>query len=111
MGTISGVAMAVALAVVAVDMPAARATFSGTLTGTLPSGATYLIEVPPDWNGTLVLYSHRTRFGANPAVDAPACGAPSGDAVSDPVTHDWLLSHGHALAGSSYADTGWAVQA
>ena len=27
-------------------------------TGTLSDGATYLIEVPSPWNGTLLLYSH-----------------------------------------------------
>ena len=100
----------VALTIAVVAVPTAHATFSGTLTGTLPSGAAYLIEVPPNWNGTLILYSHRTRFGANPATDAPACGIASDDASSDPVTHDWLLARGYALAGSSYATTGWAVQ-
>jgi hypothetical protein len=29
-----------------------------TRTGTLPDGATFLIEVPANWNGTLLLYSH-----------------------------------------------------
>ncbi len=29
-----------------------------TKTGTLADGATYLIEVPANWNGTLFLYSH-----------------------------------------------------
>ena len=29
-----------------------------TYTGTFPDGATYLIQVPSNWNGTLVLYSH-----------------------------------------------------
>ena len=28
------------------------------ITGFLSDGATYLIEVPSDWNGTLFLYSH-----------------------------------------------------
>jgi pimeloyl-ACP methyl ester carboxylesterase len=70
-------------------------------TGALADGATYLMEVPASWNHTLLLYSHGYYFGPeNPAQDA-----------GDPVTHDWLLSHGYALAGSSYADTGWAVQA
>lgn len=27
-------------------------------TGTLPDGATYLLEVPSNWNGILFLYSH-----------------------------------------------------
>ncbi len=71
-----------------------------TYTGALPDGATYVVEVPAHWNRTLLLYSHGYYGGPeNPAQDA-----------GDPVTHDWLLSHGYALAGSSYADTGWAVQ-
>src|ERR1700722_2167607 len=72
-----------------------------TLTGTLPDGAAWEIQVPADWNGTLFLYSHGyvTPGSSNPATD-----------VGDPVTGAWLLSHGYALAGSSYATTGWAIQ-
>ncbi len=72
-----------------------------TLTGTFHDGATYLIQVPANWNGTLVLYSHGyvTPGSANPATD-----------VGDPLTGQWLLTNGYALAGSSYATTGWAVQ-
>jgi len=70
-------------------------------TGALADGATYLIEVPPNWNGTLFLYSHGyvTPGGANPAQD-----------VGDPATRLFMLASGFALAGSSYATTGWAVQ-
>ena len=72
-----------------------------TLPGTLPDGATYLIEVPANWNGTLFLYSHGyvTPGSANPAQD-----------VGDPFTRFFMLSSGYALAGSSYATTGWAIQ-
>jgi pimeloyl-ACP methyl ester carboxylesterase len=72
-----------------------------TLTGTLRDGATYLIQVPANWNGTLVLYSHGyvTPGSPNPATD-----------VGDPLTGQWLLTNGYALAGSSYATTGWALQ-
>src|SRR5450631_4523133 len=72
-----------------------------TLTGTLRDGATYLIQVPADWNGTLVLYSHGyvTPGSPNPATD-----------VGDPLTGQWLLANGYALAGSSYASTGWAIE-
>jgi pimeloyl-ACP methyl ester carboxylesterase len=78
---------------------------SGSVTttpGTLPDGATYKIECPPGaWNGTLFLYSHGyvTPGSPNPATD-----------VGDPLTGAWLLGHGFALAGSSYASTGWAIQ-
>jgi pimeloyl-ACP methyl ester carboxylesterase len=71
------------------------------LCGSLQDGATYLIEVPAQWNKTLFLYSHGyvTPGGNNPAQD-----------VGDPVTGGWLLGHGYAIAGSSYATTGWAIQ-
>jgi pimeloyl-ACP methyl ester carboxylesterase len=70
------------------------------LTGTLPDGATYLIQVPSNWNGTLFLYSHGYVIpGApNPAQD-----------VGDPITGAWMLHHGYALAGSSYANGGWDI--
>src|SRR5215813_9730842 len=71
-----------------------------THTGTLPDGATFLIEVPSPWNGTLFLYSHGyvTPGSPNPARD-----------VGDPATQAFMLSSGYALAGSSYATTGWAI--
>lgn len=69
--------------------------------GMLPDGATFLIQVPDNWNGTLFLYSHGyvVPGSANPAPD-----------VGDPVTGAFLLANGYALAGSSYAHTGWAIQ-
>jgi pimeloyl-ACP methyl ester carboxylesterase len=72
-----------------------------TQNGALADGATYLIEVPANWNGTLFLYSHGyvTPGSANPAQD-----------VGDPATRAFMLGSGFALAGSSYATTGWAVQ-
>jgi pimeloyl-ACP methyl ester carboxylesterase len=83
------------------NRPTTCATTARTLTGTLADGATYLIQVPANWNCTLFLYSHGyvTPGSANPADD-----------VGDPVTGAWLLGHGYALAGSSYASTGWAIQ-
>jgi len=89
--------------------PAAAPALAGTAapagvtqyTGTFKDGATYLIQVPANWNGTLFLYSHGyvVPGSNNPATD-----------VGDPLTGGWLLGHGYALAGSSYATTGWAVQ-
>ncbi len=71
-----------------------------THAGSLPDGATFLIEVPANWNGTLFLYSHGyvVPGSMNPAKD-----------VGDPVTRFFMLSSGYALAGSSYATTGWAI--
>ncbi len=70
------------------------------LTGTIGTAA-YKIEIPANWNGTLVLYSHgyRSPGSPNPASD-----------VGDPVTGAWLLGQGYALAGSSYSSTGFALE-
>src|ERR1700730_18369239 len=70
-----------------------------THTGTFTDGATYLIEVPRDWNWTLFLYSH----GYNSSLPNPP--ADNGD----PLVRLYLLFHGYALAGSSYASLGWAI--
>ena len=69
--------------------------------GQLPSGATYVMDVPADWNHTVLLYSHGyTPDGApNPAQNAP----------SD-ATKTALLDRGYALIGSSYAETGWVLE-
>src|SRR4051812_25022067 len=80
---------------------ASAATPSGprTIDGQLADGAAYRLEVPAFWNGTLAVYSHGLRF--------PGQDNPPETAFSD-GSHDWLLDHGYALAGSSYAGTGWA---
>lgn len=72
-----------------------------TQTGMLPDGATYIIEVPANWNGILFLYSHGyvVPGSPNPAMDA-----------GDPLTQGFMLASGFALAGSSFATTGWAVE-
>jgi pimeloyl-ACP methyl ester carboxylesterase len=89
-----------ALAALLVFLCASLSASTTTLSGTFPDGATYLIEVPAPWNGTLLLYSHGyvVPGSPNPAQD-----------VGDPGTHAFLLANGFALAGSSYATTGWAI--
>lgn len=67
------------------------------ITGTLPDGATYLFEVPANWNGTVLLYSH----GYNPGPSNPAKNAGSVE------VNEKLLAHGYALAGGSYPGVGW----
>lgn len=67
--------------------------------GTLSNGSTWTARVPEHWNGSVVLYSHGYNGGVNnPAVDAP-----------NEATAQALLTRGFALAGSSYAHTGWAL--
>jgi len=72
-----------------------------TYTGTFADHAAYLIEVPKDWNGTLFLYSH--GFVSPDTLNPPADNG-------DILVRLYLLSNGYALAGSSYAGTGWAVE-
>ena len=73
-----------------------------TATGTLNDGARYAIQCPAgQWNGTLFLWSH--------GYVVPGSSNPA-QYESDPVTGAWLLANGYALAGSSYATTGWAIQ-
>lgn len=89
----AGISLAVAAAT---GSTAAAAT---GFTGTLADGATWIADVPTNWNGVLLLYSH--GFGPLAAADAP-----------DHASRDALLAHGYALAGSSYDPNGswWALQ-
>ena len=107
---LAGIALAAGLAIGGLTASTAAAATSScggsgavsTLNATLQDGATYKIECPAGaWNGTLYLYSHGyvVPGASNPATD-----------VGDPVTGAWMLAHGYALAGSSYASTGWAIQ-
>ncbi|HEV2034341.1 MAG TPA: prolyl oligopeptidase family serine peptidase [Candidatus Dormibacteraeota bacterium] len=78
----------------------AYAAFPVHATGTI-DGAAFLIDIPAHWNGTLLLYSH--------GYVAPGKPNPAQDA-GDPGTSAFLLGNGYALAGSSYSQTGWALQ-
>jgi len=93
----------VACSALSLSLSAGVAEASGVKTykGKFADGATYLMQVPSNWNGTLVLYSHGyvVPGSPNPAED-----------VGDPITGAYLLANGYALAGSSYATTGWAIQ-
>jgi pimeloyl-ACP methyl ester carboxylesterase len=76
----------------------ARADAAAQYTGSLPDGATWIADVPANWNGTLLLYSH----GYNPTPQNPARDAP------DPATAAALMARGYALAGSSYSRPGFS---
>ena len=71
-----------------------------TLQGTI-GGANYIIDVPSNYNGTLVLYSHGYVFPGSPLIAYDA---------GDSLTKAALLQQGYALAGSSYSQNGWALQ-
>ncbi|MFN2521133.1 MAG: hypothetical protein ABR525_08820 [Candidatus Limnocylindria bacterium] len=85
-----GVALVVAIALTG---PSASATSDPTVyVGTMSDGATYRIEVPASYNGTLFLYSHGIQGDPNLARVS-----------SDQWTREWLLAQGFAIAGGSYA--------
>ncbi|WP_194266085.1 alpha/beta hydrolase family protein [Arthrobacter yangruifuii] len=96
--TFLGVAVSLALTAAPATATAAEPS-AAELTGTLPNGATWTAQVPQDWNGTLVLYSHGFRPGPdNPAEDTGFASTTSA-----------LTDRGYAVAASSYATPGWAL--
>lgn len=68
-------------------------------------GSQYLVKVPDDWNGTLVLFSH----GYYPDfIEFPPMPIALSTADS---TATWLLDHGYALAASNFrTPEGFAVE-
>lgn len=98
--TIGACALAgtVALALAGAAPAHATTSASGHFTGTLADGTTWIADVPANWNGALVLFSH--GFGPLTAADSPG-----------PVIQAALLARGYALAGSSYDPNGseWAL--
>ncbi len=66
-------------------------------------GAEFLVEVPGNWNGTLVLYTHGYYLEAWPPEEVMLATAPG--------TEEWLLANGYALAASNFANPfGFAVE-
>jgi pimeloyl-ACP methyl ester carboxylesterase len=84
----------------AVGAQAASASAAATTSysGALADSAQWIAQVPADWNGTVLLYSH--GFGPLTAADAPS-----------PRSAAQLLAQGYALVGSSYDVNGswWAL--
>lgn len=67
-------------------------------------GARYLVVVPDDWNGTLLLWSHGAYSMHFPEPTRIAL-------TSQPATESWLLDHGYALAASQFrAVRGWSIE-
>ena len=65
-----------------------------TYTGKLSDGkSSYTILVPKDWNGTVFV-----------SLDTLASGM---RVEADSIVRDWLLDHGHAVAGTDRDTVGW----
>jgi hypothetical protein len=97
----SAFTLACAAAVGAVGAAGTQAASAATTTsysGALADSAQWIGQVPADWNGTVMLYSH--GFGPLVAADAPSPGSAA-----------QLLAQGYALVGSSYDVDGswWAL--
>ncbi len=92
-------ALIAVLTLTASRLPAAQPAAS-RIEGHHAGGAPWVIDIPANWNGTLLLYAH----GYSPAVDmrAPET-APRG-------MRDWLLANHYALAASAYTAGGWALE-
>jgi hypothetical protein len=86
----AGVVAACALALTAATPAMAASTHS---TGTTSDGGGWIADVPSNWNGTLLLYSH--GYGTLSPQDAP-----------DPNTEAALLNAGYALTSSDYDPNG-----
>jgi pimeloyl-ACP methyl ester carboxylesterase len=101
MPSIARIIMLSALIAILIAMFCGIAAAQQHITGTLADGATYVIDVPANWNNKLLLYSHGyvTPGSPNPAND-----------FGDGYTGYFYYVEGWALAASSYATTGWAVQ-
>ena len=99
--------LAAILAILVMCVPAAAGTsvppkskvkWPINLTGTL-NNAAYEILVPPNWNGTLLVYAH----GYSAEV-------PKAEALPDSAMRTLLLTQGYALAGTANKAGGWAVK-
>jgi pimeloyl-ACP methyl ester carboxylesterase len=64
-------------------------------TGIASDGGAYRIEVPPRWNGTLVMFAHGYRGTGNVVW------------VDDPQLRQYFADNGFAWAASSYAMNGY----
>ncbi|MGH9114730.1 MAG: hypothetical protein ACRDWW_02760, partial [Acidimicrobiales bacterium] len=69
---------------------------STVYTGIL-EGSAYRVEVPPGWNGTLVMYAHGYRGTGNVVY------------VDEPQLRQYFVDHGYAWAASSYIENGYDV--
>ena len=96
------VAFALLLGAVAAAGARADTTYTGEL-----GGAPYTIKIPTNWNGTLVVHAHGYRDKADHPREVDDRSAP---ASPSPALDPALLAMGYALAGSAYADNGWAVR-
>ncbi|MES2946231.1 MAG: hypothetical protein V4772_25455 [Pseudomonadota bacterium] len=86
----------------AVACPTPVPTSARCLAGKDSAGAYYLVAMPKDWNGTLVLHAH-----GGPSLDAPTPDR----ATEDLVRWAIMVKAGYAWAGSTFRQGGVEVSA
>ncbi|MDA8025158.1 MAG: hypothetical protein M0T78_01250 [Actinomycetota bacterium] len=107
-GTLQLISMGSSSALPSSGTPSCAAAVQGaitvsTCTLTASDGSNELIQIPSNFNGNVILYSHGYVFDGQPLTAV--------DGFNSTVVST-LLAEGDALAGSSYAVNGWgAVQA
>jgi hypothetical protein len=89
----------IGIMLVALVIPASAGLADGPLelVGTL-DGAPYKILVPPEWNGTLLVWARGYSL------------VPTPPQAAHPAIEDALYDQGYALAGSSFQGAGWAIK-
>ena len=90
-----------ALVVGAVAVPATVSAAEALHASGRTANGEWVLDVPADFNGTLLVWSHGYTFTPVPGSNAPST-----------AVRDELLGQGYALVGSSYArgGAGWAVR-
>lgn len=71
------------------------------------NGAPYRIQVPENWNGTLLVFAHGYRDKADHPGEVDNRTA---DLAPSPALIAPLLAQGYALAGSAFKENGWAIE-
>ena len=84
-----------------------------TCSGTTSDGALYTMQVPSDWNGTALIYSHGYGFIIDIPAGVPVVGGSKVDnsayAGPDAATDAALVKAGYAIMGSGFARQGWNI--
>lgn len=75
-----------------------RRPVQGIHQGNLPGGARWLAEIPANWNGTLLVWSH----GYSPRIDPPE--------VAPATLREPLLGQGYGLLASDFGAGGWSLE-
>jgi pimeloyl-ACP methyl ester carboxylesterase len=84
-----------------------------TCSGTTSDGALYTMQVPSNWNGTALIYSHGYGFIIDIPAGVPVVGGSKVDnsayAGPDAATDAALVKAGYAIMGSGFARQGWNI--